>query len=213
MGKTQELKGIVFELRTVISARTLAVTDINKAVTKLADIGYQYNANLFPTLPTTRNWSEAGVKAPETLAEALLWKMGKWKIYQAFVSHFSDEKSQSSGTDVVFFAFAKHLQNSASPIYDQHALRALWAIDVELTVEQSDICKSVLIKKSGSWKSIANGKHTIKAYELYVQRIRNLVSIHDSLSLERLDKLFMPLGQALKEHTDVNTFKGMCGIP
>lgn len=206
-----EISSVVKFLRASTAEQKLNAITTVKATEWLVSIGYQYDSDQFPSLPNKLDWGTASPTAPQTLAEALLWKMGKWKVYQGFASHFSEEASQSKGTDVVFFAFAKHLRNRANPIYDQHALRALWAIDSGLTQDHSSVCQSVLLSK-GEWKPIASGRYSIKAYELYLSRIKQLCSRSGGPSPEALDRLLMPLGQAIKIHTNLATFAKWRGI-
>ena len=104
------LARIVAPLRTSIAENRLDATGIAEATCELVAIGFRYNADRFPPLPKEINWGAASPTVPQTLAEALLWKMGAWKKYQNFASHFADERSQSKGTDGVFFDFAKHVQ-------------------------------------------------------------------------------------------------------
>jgi hypothetical protein len=205
MSMSDNIAQIVKELRYFTAKQNLDAATTAKATATLAEVGYQYDPDLFPPLPSDHDWGIASTAAPQTLAEALLWKMGKWKVYQRFASHFSNETSQSNGTDVVFFAFAKHLRTRSNPIFDQHALRALWAIDSGMTEDLSSKCKSVLLS-NGEWKPIASGRNTIEAYKLYISRVEQLCSSRDSPSLEALDRLLMPLGQAIKTHTNQATF-------
>ena len=205
-----ELKEIVNSLRSNIRAGTLNAEVVQVSTSTLAKHNYEYDATLFPSLPSNHQWTVPQPTQPESLAEALLWKMGKWKIYQSFVAHYGNPSSMPKKTDVVFYAFAKHLQSEANPIYDQHALRALWAIDANLSPQQASICRSLLAKRDGTWKSIANGSNTYAGYQLYVERIALLGN--SSVSLGALDKLLMPLGQALKENTEnVSEFVNLVG--
>ncbi|MDT8386767.1 MAG: hypothetical protein RQ736_04595 [Thiogranum sp.] len=80
--------------------------------------------------------------AKRRIAEALLWKMGKWNIYKDFVNNYNSSDSLAKKTDVVFAAFAKHLRDSANPVYDQHALRAMWAINANLVSQEKEQCKA-----------------------------------------------------------------------
>ena len=194
------LKQIIKSLRTHVENNTFSATAVYEATNKLAEINYKYDSSLFPELPPTTNWKVPPLDKPQSLAEALLWKMGKWKIYKSFVEHFDNSDSQSTSTDVVFYAFAKNLADQNKPIYDQHALRALWAIDTKLTPQQAKLCRNLLTKKkSGEWKPIASGVSAPDGYLMYVNRI-NDISLSGA-SLGDIDKLLMPLGQALKDHT------------
>lgn len=200
MSSKDNIKNIIKSLRDHVTANTLNEEAVRYATTKLAEEHYKYDSTLFPPLPSSEHWVVPSLKGPESLAEALLWKMGKWTIYKSFVEHFRNSDSEPKNTDVVFYAFAKHLSNQNKPIYDQHALRALWAIDVTLSSAEVRMCRTLLAKKNGEWKSIASGANAPSGYKLYANRVTQLSSLGSSLG--DLDKLLMPLGQALKDHTN-----------
>src|SRR6185437_7897183 len=102
--------------------------------------------------------NDSSVGTPANLSEALLWKLGKWKSYKKFASNYKNSAAQPTKTDVVFFAFARHLEDrDNNPIYDQHAIRALWAICGKLTPEECERCKSVLLDGEGKWKTTGSG--------------------------------------------------------
>jgi len=205
------LETIVASLRNHVQEGTLSARAVQVATSELAEHGNKYDAVLFPALPSDFHWSVPALDAPESLAEALLWKMGKWKVYKSFVAHYSSTSTTPKNTDAVFHAFAKHLRDRDKPIYDQHALRALWAVDTHLTPEQAGICRKLLVKKSGAWKPIASGTNTSAGYKLYVDRITELRK--GGASLNALDKLLMPLGQALKRNTaNVSEFVKLAGL-
>lgn len=209
----QQLKRLVQSLQGTIKDGSLNSSGIKFATESLTSIGYQYNANLYPELSIDANLSSTISDSPNSLAEALLWKMGKWNIYRDFVNNYNSDSALVRKSDVVFSAFAKHLKNSNSPIYDQHTLRAMWAINTNLTPKHRMQCKSVLIKskgeKKGEWKSTLSGSETIACYELYVAQLNELAS--NSLSKSTLDKLLMPLGQALKFYTkNYDQFSFLC---
>ena len=210
MTAASDLKTLVATLRTRISEGTLDAAAVQGATGELASIGYAYDDSLFPPLPKDLEDPGTDLQAPNSLAEALLWKMGKWKVYKSFASHYSDSSSLPTTTDVVFYAFAKHLKNRSLPIYDQHALRALWAIDAKLSDGQASTCRHLLTKKDGYWKPIASGSKSPKGYELYVSRIAKLCE--EGIAHEDFDKLLMPLGQALKDFTkNVGEFVSLAG--
>lgn len=200
MKDKNNIQRIIFSLRKHANNGTLDETIVFKFTTELSRYGYQYAKVIYPTIPPDYHWPIPTLNAPQTLSEALLWKMGKWSIYKSFVEHYKNSTSVPAKTDVVFYAFAKHLRDSTRPIYDQHVLRALWAIDTNLTVRQIGICHALLInKKDGKWKPIASGSKTQEGYDLYVDRIINLCK--GGATQSSLDKLFMPLGRAIKENT------------
>lgn len=195
MPQKQQLKNIVSKLRQHVQANTLDVNAVQSATDDLAKLGYCYDAQLFPPLPT-QNWAAPSHTTPQSLAEALLWKMGKWKIYKSFAEHYEDTSSKPKN-DVVFYAFAKHLQDPKKPIYDQHSLRAILAVDTNLASRERALCRSLLFKKDGNWKPIISGSKSFDGYTIYVQRVKELEK--GGASLDALDKLLMPLGQALKD--------------
>jgi len=199
MSPKPALKALVSTLRGHTTEGTLNAAAVQAATADLSRLGYAYDASLFPPLPTNHRWGIPALVEPQSLAEALLWKMGKWKIYKSFVAHYGNASSTPKNTDVVFHAFAKHLRDPSRPIYDQHALRALWAIDAGLTPEQASACRNLLVKRSGKWKPIASGSKTPVGYQIYAVRVAALCS--DDVLLGDLDKLLMPLGQALKDNT------------
>jgi hypothetical protein len=201
MTTKDQLKNLISDLRCQIKECKLTQKTVCEARQKLRRIGYEYDTDLFPPLPGNHTWDEPSLATPQSLSEALLWKMGKWEIYKSFVAHYTGLSGGPKKTDVVFYAFAQHLQAPSNPIYDQHALRALWAIDTTFTQEQNDLCRKLLAKRNGDWKPIASGAGAHDGYKLYVLRLKNLSEGDECASLNDLDKLLMPLGQALKEIT------------
>lgn len=209
------LKKLVESLQDRIRENLLDNETVKSATASLARIGYEYDANLFPELPVNAAFSSNVGHAPNNLAEALLWKMGKWNVYKDFVRNFDSNDPLVKKTDVVFAAFAKHLANSDNPIYDQHALRAMWAINITLESFERDQCKSALVKskgeEKGKWKATLSGKETITCYNLYVTKINTLTK--NGIPKSALDRLLMPLGQALKDNSrNYNEFIELCGL-
>ena len=94
---------------------------------------------------------------------------------------------------------------------DQHAIRAIWAIDVELTPAESAMCKSVPFDKHNKWKASGSESDTIECYNLFVRRIANLVRSERKVTNIELDRLLMPLGQEIKELTSsYEEFMALC---
>jgi hypothetical protein len=213
--KYEQLKKLIQSLQEKIRIESLDSAAVKTATEALANIEYQYDANLFPELPANAEFSSDVGGAPNNLAEALLWKMGKWNVYRDFVNNYNSDGPLVKKSDVVFAAFAKHLKNNGNPIYDQHALRAMLAININLTHDQRMQCKSALIKskgkEKGKWKATLSGSETITCYELYVAQLNALTS--NGLSKSSVDKLLMPLGHALKNHAkNYDQFNLMCGL-
>ncbi len=214
MEKFQNLKMLIKSLQDKIRENSLDSESVKTATENLATIGYKYDGNLFPELPADSEFGSSVGLEPNNLAEALLWKMGKWNVYKDFVRSFSSDAPLTKKTDVVFAAFAKHLRDADNPIYDQHALRAMWAINANLESNERDQCKAALIKSKGKdkgqWKATLSGSETITCYNLYVAQVNDLAK--NGLSKSVLDKLLMPLGQALKSNSkNYNEFVKLCG--
>lgn len=214
MDKLEQLGKVVSSLQDGIRQQSLN-SDVVEAATKtLADIGYQYDASIFPELKTDAEFSSTVGSQPSNLAEALLWKMGKWNVYKDFANNYQKNSSLTKQTNVVFAAFAKHLRDRTNPIYDQHALRAMWAINTSLESQEKEQCKAALFKSKGKekekWKATLSGRETITCYNLYVSKLNTLSN--SGLSMSTLDKLLMPLGQALKINcSNYEEFTKLCG--
>lgn len=185
---------------------------VARSIAELGVLGHTYDQERFPALINTENYADTSTNSPSNLAEALLWKLGKWKAYKKFVANYSAINPESTKTDVVFFAFARHLKDKKNPIYDQHAIRALWAISNSFTDDEMKKCKSLLFDRSGKWKQAGSGSESIECYELFVRHINDLVNPSNGVSLGKIDYLLMPLGQAIKKTTKTyNEFQVLCG--
>ena len=192
------LKRIIKDLRS----SSLDESKIIESTKELEKIGYKYNSDKFPELINTKDFVCASADSPTNLAEALIWKLGRWKIYQDFIKNYHDEKTEPEKTNVVLYAFAKHLKNpDETPIYDQHVIRALWAIDTSLSDEE-DKLKSLLIGKNDKWKDNASGEFAIERYCLYLDRLQKIKKESQGVILKDIDRLLMPLGQAIKKEIE-----------
>lgn len=215
MNKYFLVRKLVRSLQKTIEGGFLTTEQLSDHILELAEIGYEYDSIRFPVIPPNSVSNCHPKPHPTSLAEALLWKIGKWPEYLNFVRTFQTEGPPKKGTDVVFSAFARHLKDDTNPIYDQHALRAMLAINGHLSQEEQDKCKSVLVRSKGKrkdqWKDNLSGKETIACYNLYVTHLSNLLHGNESPSKEELDKLLMPLGKALKELTkSYHDFRTLC---
>ncbi len=208
MTKVQKLLALLASLRHAIKGQSLDSKVLVSAINALKEIdeAYEYNLSVFPCLPkNTSSWNHVTKGEPSSLAEALLWKMGKWKVYRQFCKYYAASSRKPKRTDVVFYAFAQHLKDKSNPIYDQHALRALWCIDEGLSEEQRQICKRLLLgkprekTKDVQWKSILGGAGAENGYRLYCDRLTSLCPDGGSPTPDELDKLLMPLGRAIKQ--------------
>jgi len=196
-----------------------ATADVTK---RLAELGYPYEHTKFPPLVNTTKFSSGAGGSPSSLAEALLWKIGKWNDYKKFVSQYANDASVPGKTDIVFFAFARHLKSpSDRPIYDQHALRAMWAICKTFTPKDLALCESFLMsagrRKKGSttsrsdkkWKQTGNGRTAAECYEIF---LKHLPDLKRGATNREIDLVLMPLGQAIKKETgNYAAFASMCG--
>lgn len=144
----------------------------------------------------------------------LLWKLGKWQSYKKFAANYTDDDSKPTKQNVVFFAFGRHLKDKKNPIYYQHSIRALWAICGKLTANERKKCKSLLFDGKGKWKQTGLGGATIECYELFVRHINDLVSSDNGATRSEIDRLLMPLGQAIKKSTGSYVeLHQLCGWP
>lgn len=212
------LVDLVAILKTAVRNRALGGECIEAAIDDLRELGFNtYDSVKFPSLRDTGRFTVDVGESPSTLAEALLWKLGKWPAYKKFVqSYATQDLAVSSEGGVVFSAFAKHLQDNNYPIYDQHAIRSIWAI-CDLSVDEINLCRSLLFHRDGSWKPAGSGDNGA-CYNLFV---RYVSEIHEfsGVTLRELDLLLMPLGQALKVETrakgargsDLDRFTTLCG--
>ena len=142
--KKNTLEDLIAGLQKAIAGGRINKGIVENAIKALADLGYQYDDKRFPTLRGTENFADTSGKTPSNLAEALLWKLGKWQSYKNFVANYTDDDAKPTKQNVVFFAFARYLKDKNNPIYDQHAIRALWAICGKLTVNERKKCKTLL---------------------------------------------------------------------
>jgi hypothetical protein len=205
-----ELKELISALRGAIETGGLHEELVREATDKLSTMGYKYDYGNFPALINTTTFVDMSGNTPGNLAEALLWKLGRWKAYKGFLQSHSAKNAKPTATNVVLHAFAQHLKDPENPIYDQHALRALWAISGKLSVAEQLHCKNALFSRDGMWKSSASGSSTTNCYEFFLRHIADLVSVANAPSKGALDRLLMPLGQALKERT--GTYIEFCSL-
>jgi len=214
MTRESPLGKLIARLQQHISEDGLDQAAIAQATKELADLGYRYDEDSFPRLVGTEDFGHRIPDTPRDLAEALLWKLGKWKAYKQFCENFAAEQPVPGKNDVVFHAFARHLKNKDNPIYDQHAIRSLWAIVGTLTRDESVKCRSLLFNTKNQWKESGTGKHAVDCYLLFVEKINHLTSAANGASKSELDRLLMPLGQAIKKSTKTySEFSALCGWP
>ena len=197
---SNSIRELIRDLKKDVSTGTLTEEAITAAIKTLDSLGHDtYNFKKFPQLVNTSSFNDVIGDTPASLAEALLWKLGKWQTYKTFVQSYKDKDLEVSAKGgVVFSAFAKHLQNNDFPIYDQHAIRAIWAI---CDLEESDkkLCQALLVDSSGGWKQAGSGDDGA-CYMLFVSHVEKICKMNN-VKHRTLDLLLMPLGQALKKVT------------
>ena len=214
MSKESPLGRLIALLQKKVSEGGLDRQSIQEATMELDNLGYRYDDKKFPPLVGTENFPNSDSASPESLAEALLWKLGRWKAYKKFCENYAAEQASPTKTDVVFYAYAMHLRDKSNPIYDQHAIRALWAICGKLTSEERQKCKSLLFDTKNKWKQSGNGENAIECYDIFVKHINDLVAAGIGSSKGELDRLLMPLGQAIKKSAEMYAqFEAICGWP
>ena len=210
------LKALVQDLQHRVASVSLNIMDIDQGIATLAGIGYAYDDEKYPSLPQCRPEAPT-VTIPTTLAELLLWKLGKWKAFKGFAEFYRDGVSAPRGSrSVVFDAFALHLQNRDTPIFDQHSLRAVWALYGKERPMRRD-CQRFLFGKSRAgvegWKHTGSGPAGVSCYRWFLRRV-NTLTTQAQAPPGKLDRLLMPLGQALKDATrDYDSFSTLCGRP
>lgn len=217
------LQELIQFLQCEVSKGGLTSKVATDAAARLEQLGFPYEHNKFPELRNTTNFSAVAGTSPSSLAEALLWKIGKWNDYRKFVSQYANHASSPGKSDVVFFAFAKHLKDPTKPIYDQHALRGLWAICNAMTLEERALCERFLMsgnrrrkgQESSSiaakkWKQTGNGRTAGECYALFLKYFPSLKQ--GETTNREVDLVLMPLGQAIKtEAKTYPAFAAICG--
>ena len=194
---TSKLRKIIKDIQEHIIVGGMTSLNVNVITSMLNNLGYSYDYEAFPELENTNCFKDTSSEGPKNLAEALLWKLGKWKSYKKFSSQYETGYPEPTKTDVVFFAFAQHLKNQNKPIYDQHTLRALWAVNTKLSQKEKVKIKNSLLDGSDKWKQTMSGKYTVECYKIYCTHVKEFAK--NGASLKEIDHLLMPLGQAIKK--------------
>ena len=194
-----KLTNLIIKIQKHIEQGGISTENVADATLKLEKMGYSYDSETFPKLDNTSSFKDTSKDRPQNLAEALLWKLGKWKSYKKFASQYEIGIPEPTKTDVVFFAFAQHLKDQNKPIYDQHTLRALWAVNPNLSQHEKDKIKNSLLDGSNKWRQTMSGKYTVECYNIYCKHIYEIAK--NGATLKEIDLLLMPLGQAIKKQT------------
>jgi len=191
---------LIEKINTAIKHEKLSEDFITGAVNELVNLRFKsYDTEKFPELLNLPLPLGQVGDSPTNLAEALLWKLGKWNTYKTFAKNYNNKNLKvSTEGGIVLSAFAKHLQDNKNPIYDQHTIRALWAV-YPFNQEESSLCKKLLFDQKENWKAVGSGDDG-SCYELFVRQLDEICT-RNKIDNKILDKLLMPLGQALKNAT------------
>jgi hypothetical protein len=214
--KIAELKGVLSKWKT----RKITPDEFDKKIKKLyTKIPKEYSSS-YPALEHEVNkygfTKPPDDNCPRTLAEALLWKMGKWSAFKTFVENYKNPTRSAPKNAIVFYAFAQHLREEKTPIFDQHALRAIWAI-TESTDDQNLKIASSLFNGKGKnfekWKSSGSGEFYNDCREIYHSLLVSILpENYTRNNLANLDRFLMPLGQVLKKKApNFNDFRKLIG--
>ena len=212
---------LVVSIRNKLSS-CLTDEHIRNGLNVLEQNGFEYEDGLYPALTGTKKLPVHSISTPSNLAEALLWKQGDWNKYQRFVRNYFAESPSVPDDGVVHFAFAIHLRDNRKPIFDQHALRAMWAISDRLASTrmvdnlrganlsklkknsrayknpEENPCKCYLMSPDGEWNENHPKGSSTESYLQFVEAISDLHKAH-KLDRRQLDRFLMVLGSALKD--------------
>jgi hypothetical protein len=176
----QQLSWIVSNLKSAITNKNLPGNLVEQHIRNLSDLGFQYDQKTYPAISKTELFLPNTEDSPQNLV------------------HYYDGKDKTpKKTDIIFYAFAKHLKDNNDPIFDQHTLRSMWAVDSSLTREEGAFCKHFLMNDKGKWKASGSGSSGMQCYDLYNRFIKRVQSFYNDI--KRLDMLLMSLGRALKK--------------
>jgi hypothetical protein len=184
--------------------------------------------NTQPTFPSERS--------PHSVAEALLWKLGKWEQYASFFDvcrrelvedeFMTPEVEERYGDDfgaLVLEQFAKHLaRKNDEPILDQHSMRAgllLMTARRELPMDHwNEIRHAVLTDGRNGKKWRGNNSNAalmefIPQVKFWLKKKLGANYCHDTLVL--LDqRMLFPLGKAIKSlDASLDTINRLAGCP
>lgn len=209
MARNEELAKFVTELRNPKKP-----IDVGGAISRLKELGWEYDANkypdLFPDGAAEISAPSETPRAPQTAAEAYIWKQGKWKNYLDFLRDLKSAREGNKGdpgTRLVYWAFARHCANpDENRIFDQHALRALWAI----TGEDWELAEGYLFATSHG-KTSPTTKDGATLHQQFLDRLRERFG-RKATRWKDVDRLLMPLGKALKKGVQTREdFHQACG--
>jgi len=106
--KKSSLGKLIASLQQAIANGGMKRKTVVDAIETLSELGYKYDGERFPALADSGTFSVTNSETPSNLAEALLWKLGKWKSYKQFSAYYMNKDVVPKTTDVVFL----HLPNT-----------------------------------------------------------------------------------------------------
>jgi len=196
--KKKLLKEITCKIRSGLASEAFSEDILEKIKKELSTAGYKYDTS-YPSISFPIGSPNKIPTGPGSLAEALLWKLNRWKSYIEFIKYYKKITNEPDNSGFINFQFANHLaDHSNNPIVDQHTLRCYWAINFNLNEHTNNALKSFLVKSNGEWKESGSGKSGKLCCSEYVKFVAGIKSKY-SVELDSADKLFMPLGSAIKE--------------
>lgn len=198
------LKEIIHNLRDKVNNKNLDKKSLEKIKEDLEKINYKYDENKYPpiNLDKFKNIEFQINDSPVNLAEAFLWKLGKWKEYKQFVSRYHENDIQTPDNAVIYYAFAKFLKEpNENPIFDQHAFRAIVAICFE-KLSDMHTTEWYIGKDDYEWSSGIEKKVAKDSYNFFVKKVKEIVNNNSQkdFSLKEFDSVLMPLGKAIKKN-------------
>jgi hypothetical protein len=112
----QELLGsIISDLRRAIGKRSLDRPAVGDACRALENVNenYRYDDGAFPQLTDTHQFVMNVGCTPANLAEAMLWKLGRWKAYKKFAANYKDPRAEPTSTAKL--TASKSRENAGDP--------------------------------------------------------------------------------------------------
>jgi hypothetical protein len=207
--KKRELSKLVSSIRKRLKGEASIVEeqiDAWRKQLKKIDKSYRYEAKKYPDLKKGRidfpKEPKKDENFPQNPAEALLWKQGDWLKYRKFLKWGSSKETPNPPARIVQYAFALYLKDmdGGRPIFDQHSLRALWAIRRKGRKKNgAQCCYKYLLSDEGSWKGTPGSGSPVASYDWYRKELEEIVNIVPIDLRNDFDKLLMPLGKALKK--------------
>src|SRR4051812_5522427 len=83
------LKRIISRLQRAVANGGITRTLLKSTSIELSKLRHSYRHDKFPRLGDMSNIEATLADSPSSLAEALLWKMGKWQAYKSFVGNYT----------------------------------------------------------------------------------------------------------------------------